>query len=203
MCKLTFLYKRATLPPTLQADASAGNPGSWPNKKFWKRSTSCAGGTENSGWQGVQILPGLPETRTENTLDSQLNFYFAKWAVISRVTRDAARTGRAGLREKTGWADEEKRMVGWYIGYIQKNENTYYFTNCVQTTDFDHPNFAKARIEITYSILDDLKLIKKWESLLPAGVGLNGGWCNLLLCISRDWRFYASKKTFCKLWFDN
>lgn len=65
------------------------------------------------------------------------------------------------IRAKTGWADENKIMVGWYVGYIEKNDNTYYFANCIQTSNLEHPDFAKARIDITYSILNELNLIKK------------------------------------------
>jgi beta-lactamase class D len=65
------------------------------------------------------------------------------------------------VRAKTGWSDEEKRIVGWFIGYIEKNNNVYYFSNCIQSKDLDNTDFAKARTEIAYRILDDLKVTKE------------------------------------------
>jgi beta-lactamase class D len=59
------------------------------------------------------------------------------------------------LRAKSGWADDDKKSTGWYVGYIETKNNVYYFSNCIQTQDFDK---AKARIEITDQILDELKL---------------------------------------------
>lgn len=65
------------------------------------------------------------------------------------------------IRAKTGWADEEKRMVGWYVGYVEKNNRVYYFANCIQSADPGNNDFARARIEITYSILNDLEITKE------------------------------------------
>lgn len=63
------------------------------------------------------------------------------------------------LRAKTGWADNETEpSIGWYVGYVETKDNTYYFANCIQTKDFDK---AKARIDITYQILRDLGIIPK------------------------------------------
>ena len=63
------------------------------------------------------------------------------------------------IRAKTGWSDEDKRIVGWYVGYVEKNNNVYYFANCIQSTDLENKDFARARIEITYRILSDLQVI--------------------------------------------
>lgn len=65
------------------------------------------------------------------------------------------------VRAKTGWSDEEKRIVGWYVGYIEKNNNVYYFANCIQSSDLDHKDFGRARTEIAYKILNDLKVTKE------------------------------------------
>ena len=59
------------------------------------------------------------------------------------------------LRAKAGWADDQKKSTGWYVGYVETKDNVYYFSNCIQTPDF---NKAKARIEIADQILDELKI---------------------------------------------
>ncbi len=65
------------------------------------------------------------------------------------------------LRAKTGWADNAKVYIGWYVGYFEIKSNVYYFANCIQTGNFDHKDFGKARINIVYQIFEDLKIIKK------------------------------------------
>jgi beta-lactamase class D len=115
--------------------------------KFW-----LSGGLRVSPEQQIDFLKRLH--------DNQLPFSpraldIVKNIMIVKDTMDYI------IRAKTGWADEEKRMVGWYVGYIEQADNTYYFANCIQTNNFDHPDFAKARIEITFTILNELNLIKK------------------------------------------
>lgn len=64
------------------------------------------------------------------------------------------------IRAKTGWSDIDNQMVGWYVGYIEKGDKTYYFSNCIQTKDLNHEKFAEARISITYQILNELNIVK-------------------------------------------
>jgi len=62
------------------------------------------------------------------------------------------------LRAKSGWADDSVKSAGWYVGYLETKDNVYYFSNCIQTNDFSK---AKARIDIAYLILDELKLMRE------------------------------------------
>ncbi len=65
------------------------------------------------------------------------------------------------IRAKSGWGIQDNKDVGWYVGYLESKGNVYYFANCIQTNDFNNNDFARARIEIVYQILDDLKLTTK------------------------------------------
>ncbi len=65
------------------------------------------------------------------------------------------------LRAKTGWGDEATRYIGWYIGYIEKDNNVFYFANCIQTRGLDDRTIGMARKAITFQILDQLGIIKK------------------------------------------
>jgi beta-lactamase class D len=58
------------------------------------------------------------------------------------------------LRGKTGWGFQGEMSVGWFVGYVEKEGKTYAFANCIQTMDENHPNFAQARIDIAYRILE-------------------------------------------------
>ncbi len=65
------------------------------------------------------------------------------------------------LRGKTGWAILEKEQVGWFVGYVEKKGNIYYFASCIQCADKDNPEFVNARIEIANQILANLGITEK------------------------------------------
>lgn len=60
------------------------------------------------------------------------------------------------VRAKTGWGFEGKKMIGWYVGYVEKGKDVYVFVNRVESEDEDHQDFGTARVAITYQILDEL-----------------------------------------------
>lgn len=67
------------------------------------------------------------------------------------------------VRGKTGWGGHGSRDVGWYVGYIEINDNVYYFSNCVQIESAKLNNvelaisFDNSRTEIVYNILNELE----------------------------------------------
>jgi len=65
------------------------------------------------------------------------------------------------VRAKTGWGDQDNLDIGWYVGYVETNNKVYYFVNCIQTKDSNNNDFVKARIEIVYKILAELKILNK------------------------------------------
>lgn len=50
------------------------------------------------------------------------------------------------IRSKTGWS----KNIGWYVGYIETNNNTWIFA---LNMDMNHINMANIRIDLTYDIL--------------------------------------------------
>ena len=64
------------------------------------------------------------------------------------------------LRAKTGWGIMDNTNVGWYVGYIKTPDNTWFFSNCIQSKDSTNKNFATARKEIVFAILKELKILK-------------------------------------------
>lgn len=56
------------------------------------------------------------------------------------------------LRAKTGWSGQ----VGWFVGYVERKENVYFFANNI---DIMKPEDATARVAITKALLRDLSLI--------------------------------------------
>ncbi len=133
--------------------------------KFWLNKCNY-GNTDTTGgidrfWLtgGLRITPEkqldfLRKLKNNQLPFSQRSMDITKEIMISKDTSNYI------LRTKTGWGEDENQMVGWYIGYIEKENNTYYFATCIQTTDFDDPGFAKKRLEITNNILGELNLLK-------------------------------------------
>jgi beta-lactamase class D len=64
------------------------------------------------------------------------------------------------IRAKTGWGFHDELNIGWYVGYVETNDNVYYFANCIQTGDSDNEKFATARKEIVYKIMNELKIVR-------------------------------------------
>lgn len=59
------------------------------------------------------------------------------------------------LRGKTGWSNFEKVNNGWYVGYVKRQENTYYFaTNIEPENGLKLNTFAERRKTITYDALN-------------------------------------------------
>lgn len=60
------------------------------------------------------------------------------------------------LRGKTGWLDSTKPNIGWFVGYLEQNNNVYFFATNI---DMRKPEDAPARIEIARLSLKDLGLL--------------------------------------------
>lgn len=69
------------------------------------------------------------------------------------------------MRSKTGWGYQNGKDIGWYVGYVETEDNVYYFTNCIQINSEEVEEleqailFDKARKEIVQKILQELKII--------------------------------------------
>ncbi len=85
---------------------------------------------------------------------SQRNMDIVKDIIIVKDTLNTI------VHAKTGWGQNGKEDIGWFVGYVEKEDKVYYFANCIQTSDFENEQFGEARIEIVYDILDELNILK-------------------------------------------
>ncbi len=67
--------------------------------------------------------------------------------------------GSYRLRAKTGSGFQDGKSIGWYVGYLEQNDNVYFFATNIEADDPDE-NFGNARIEITRQILQRFGLLK-------------------------------------------
>jgi beta-lactamase class D/D-alanyl-D-alanine dipeptidase len=67
------------------------------------------------------------------------------------------KTEKFTLRAKTGWSDAYTPQVGWWVGYVEKTDNVYFFAIEI---DINKDEDAAKRKEITRSVLKYLKVIE-------------------------------------------
>jgi beta-lactamase class D len=63
------------------------------------------------------------------------------------------------IRAKTGWVGFEgmaKPEIGWYVGYLEKGDNIYFFATNI---DMQSQKDASARIQLTRRCFQDLRLL--------------------------------------------
>ncbi len=59
------------------------------------------------------------------------------------------------IRAKTGWDSKKNPNIGWYVGYLEQNQNVYFFATNI---DIHKPEDASARQKLTRLCLQDLSL---------------------------------------------
>ena len=85
---------------------------------------------------------------------SKRNIEIVKRIMINETTPDYT------LRAKTGWTNYGGTSSGWWIGYVERKDNTYFFaTRIFKPASISHPNFSACRKEITFNVLKQLKII--------------------------------------------
>lgn len=62
------------------------------------------------------------------------------------------------LVSRLGWTKQNGVDIGWYIGWVEKDGEVYFFATCI-TNPKNRPRFDEARSNITKKILRDLYLI--------------------------------------------
>ncbi|URD48973.1 penicillin-binding transpeptidase domain-containing protein [Chroococcidiopsis sp. CCNUC1] len=60
------------------------------------------------------------------------------------------------MRGKTGWGWDFTPQVGWYVGYLKRDDRVYFFA---LNMDINKPEDARARIAITKNILRSMGLL--------------------------------------------
>ncbi|HMP99728.1 MAG TPA: penicillin-binding transpeptidase domain-containing protein [Cyclobacteriaceae bacterium] len=89
-----------------------------------------------------------------NTQFSKNNVEILKGLMFSESFADANFYG------KTGWTRLEDMHIGWWVGFLERNGNIYFFaTRIFLDRGFDSKNFASNRRKITNQVFENLKII--------------------------------------------
>lgn len=100
----------------------------------------------------VEFLIGLYEAKLPF---SKRNIDLVKAILLTEQT-DSYR-----IHAKTGWSRLDGRDTGWWVGYLEREGNVYFFaTRIGKPRSSYQPNFGACRKEITKDILRQLNAIK-------------------------------------------
>lgn len=85
---------------------------------------------------------------------SKRNLDILKRVMVTEQTDDYT------IRSKTGWGNQGGKDIGWWVGYVQRPDNVYFFATRI-TKDRNVPGtgFMKCRIEITKKVLAALGVL--------------------------------------------
>ena len=61
------------------------------------------------------------------------------------------------MRGKTGWVTSTNPNIGWFVGYLEQNNQVYYFATNIDMADM--LNLLPTRIKITRRCLQMLGLL--------------------------------------------
>jgi beta-lactamase class D len=98
--------------------------------------------------QQIQLLAGIK--------NETLPFAKSTFQITKRIMIQDSGSNYI-IRAKTGWVDDGKTAIGWYVGWLEKEGKTYYFSTRVYADANKTPaSFANARIEIANAILKNI-----------------------------------------------
>jgi beta-lactamase class D len=107
----------------------------------------------------LRITPEQQINFLKKLHDNQLPFSQRTMDIVKSIMI-ADQNPEFTLRAKTGWSGNDKMDIGWYVGYVEKGKDVYYFANCIQSTDLSNKQFGEARIQITYDALREIGVIE-------------------------------------------
>lgn len=123
------------------ADVSINDPDFW---NFGKLAISPA--------NQIEILVGVYE---ETLPFSKRTFKILKDIMIEE------KTDTYTLRAKTGWTRDGGKDTGWWIGYVERKDNVFFFaTRLIKDRNSYNPDFGKCRKDITKAVLKQLHVIE-------------------------------------------
>ncbi|MEO8074544.1 MAG: penicillin-binding transpeptidase domain-containing protein [Acidobacteriota bacterium] len=136
-------------------------------KGFLKKSSYGNGkidnGAENGDFWNVGDFGVTPESQTKFLkafYEEKLPFSKRSFEIVKRIMINET-TDNYTLRAKTGWTTFGGNDTGWWVGYVMRKDNTYFFaTRIIKKREIKNPRFAECRKEITRTVLREMKIIE-------------------------------------------
>jgi len=109
---------------------------------------------------GLRISAREQITFLRKLYDNDLPFSLRTMETVKEIMV-LEETGEYIFRGKTGWAARPEREIGWFVGYLERGEDVYFFANNIDISDVAEEADVRARIGITREILQSLGLMEK------------------------------------------
>ncbi|HBE18323.1 MAG TPA: class D beta-lactamase [Cyanobacteria bacterium UBA11149] len=106
----------------------------------------------------LQITPQEQIEFIRRLYQNKLPFSERSIAIVKDIMI-VEKTPEYTIRAKTGWfgfGDDSKEQIGWYVGYIEKGNNIYFFATNIDMRNEKDP---AARIELTRRCFQDLAVL--------------------------------------------
>lgn len=86
---------------------------------------------------------------------SKRNLDILKRVMITETTQQYT------LRSKTGWTRIAGNDIGWWVGYVERKDNIYFFaTRLTKKRSAQNPGFGDCRKSVTKAVLKQLQVIE-------------------------------------------
>jgi beta-lactamase class D len=109
----------------------------------------------------LKISPRNQIEFLKNLYAEKLPFSKRSYEIVKRIMiQEAPEAANYVLRAKTGWGKVEAYDIGWWVGYVEKKDNVYFFATRVQKPiEVTNENFMECRKEITRKVLAELNIL--------------------------------------------
>lgn len=92
--------------------------------------------------------------------EEKLPFSKQNMAILKNVMI-TEKTDNYSIRSKTGWTRVLGNDIGWWVGYVERKDNVYFFaTRIIKKRSTVNKNFGQCRKDITKNILRQMKAIE-------------------------------------------
>ena len=99
----------------------------------------------------INLLKGIYE--------ETLPFSARSFEIVKRIMIEE-QTDSYILRAKTGWTRDGGKDTGWWVGYVERKDNVFFFaTRIIKNRNEINPDFIRSRKEITRTILTQLHIL--------------------------------------------
>lgn len=105
----------------------------------------------------LRISPKQQVEFLKRLYNNQLPFSYDNMQLVKKLML-REQSADTIVRGKTGWSTFDNREVGWYVGYVEKGDNVYFFAMNLNAA-VGNTDFVSSRVSITNKILKDLNIL--------------------------------------------
>lgn len=126
------------------------------SKAYYGNSDLSHGNTDFWNYGDFAISPVNQIQFLRNLYEERLPFSDYTFETVKEIMV-SEKTGVYITRGKTGWTKKDGKDIGWWVGYMETENNVYFFaTRLSKNVDDENPRFSRSRTEITEAVLEKI-----------------------------------------------